>query len=364
MNEPTAFGTNEDRPFNWPEGVKPYWSLTCPVSNLDDPPYRTGAAFGFDTPSRRGRLSDKTLCLSAVQGQHHQYRHYDVHSLYGWSQTEPTLQALREAISERGVVVTRSTFVGSGHYAGHWLGDNTSGWKDLRASIVGIQEFNLFGITYTGADICGHFGTATPELCKRWMQLGAFYTFSRNHNAIGNRDQDPGNFDEEVRRVVREAMVTRYWLLPYLYTLMHLSHVHGSTVIRPVHHEFSTDQTALDLNEQFMWGAGLLISPIVYPNATQLKYYLPEGRWYDYYSGSLLTETGQTHRTISVQSDTRIQLSVRGGHILPLQQAARNTTYSRRNPMRLMVALSAEDRDEGFAEGCLFWDDGVSIDVV
>ena len=41
MNEPANFGTNEDRPWNWPEEQRPYWSLKCPTGDLDDPPYRT-----------------------------------------------------------------------------------------------------------------------------------------------------------------------------------------------------------------------------------------------------------------------------------------------------------------------------------
>lgn len=36
-------------------------------------------------------ISDKTACMVGLQGENNEYKHYDVHNLYGWSQTEPTL---------------------------------------------------------------------------------------------------------------------------------------------------------------------------------------------------------------------------------------------------------------------------------
>lgn len=94
MNEPSNFGTNQEKPFNWPPD-KPSWSLKCPENDYDNPPYLPLAArqYGNDT-----RISDKTICMRGIQGDEDEFIHYNVHSLYGWSQTEPTLKYLKKKI--------------------------------------------------------------------------------------------------------------------------------------------------------------------------------------------------------------------------------------------------------------------------
>ncbi|KFM64855.1 Maltase-glucoamylase, intestinal, partial [Stegodyphus mimosarum] len=144
MNEPANFQTNEDDPeyCKWDNIPKDQcWALRCPTSSYDDPPYNPLEK------SESPRLSTMTLCMESIQGEGNKsYRHYDVHSLYGWSQTLATKEAAESATGTRSLVISRSTYPSSGNYSGHWLGDNRSQWPDLHRSIIGMLEFNLFGI--------------------------------------------------------------------------------------------------------------------------------------------------------------------------------------------------------------------------
>ncbi|XP_034024674.1 maltase-glucoamylase, intestinal [Thalassophryne amazonica] len=320
---------------------------------LEKPPYMP------PLESKERGLNHKTLCMNSQQflSDGTPVKHYDVHSLYGWSHTKPTYDAVLNVTGNRGIVVTRSTYPSSGKWAGHWLGDNTAAWDQLYKSIIGMMEFSLFGIPYTGADICGFFNNAEYEMCLRWMQLGAFYPYSRNHNGKGNMRQDPVAWNSTFSEVSRDVLKIRYTLLPYLYTLMFEAHVYGSTVIRPLLHEFVSDRNTWDIYRQFLWGPALLITPALDKGVTNVNGYIPFARWFDYHTGKEIQVRGQMF-TMPTPLDY-INLHVRGGYILPWQKPENNTYYSRRNPLGLIVALG----DNGTAQGSFFWDDGEGIDT-
>uniref|UniRef100_A0A670IDX3 Maltase n=1 Tax=Podarcis muralis TaxID=64176 RepID=A0A670IDX3_PODMU len=323
----------------------------CGNSELNFPVY---------IPNLLGRdvgLSSKTLCMQSQQflADGTPVRHYDVHNLYGWSQTKPTLDALQSATGERGIIIPRSTYPSSGKWAGHWLGDNFSRWDQLLKSIIGMMEFSLFGISYTGADICGFNEHTNYQMCARWMQLGAFYPFARNHNGIGYVRQDPVSFDRAFEDLSRNVLNTRYTLLPYLYTLLYEAHDHGSTVVRPLLHEFTDDRTTWDIDRQFLWGPALLISPVLDENQTTVNAYFPDARWYDYYTSKDIGVRGN-YSVLQAELE-HINLHLRGGYIIPWQLPDLNTNASRKQPMGLTVALD----DNGAAQGLLYWDDGKTI---
>ncbi|XP_053392914.1 lysosomal alpha-glucosidase-like isoform X2 [Mercenaria mercenaria] len=321
----------------------------CPDNTLENPPFVPPVLLG-------GKLKDKTLCASAKQ---HISSHYNLHSLYGHSEAIATKSALDiiKGGNTRSIVISRSTYPSTGVHSGHWLGDNNAQWTDSYYSIPGILNFNLFGIPLVGADICGFNGNTNTELCTRWMQLGAFYPFMRNHNTFGTVDQDPAAFDQATQKIMRDALNLRYTLLPYLYTLFYRSHVDGLPVVRPLFFQYPvSDYNVTYMTDvQFMWGSALLITPTTSQNTYKGMGYLPKDRWYDWFNHSYIDSPGH-YITFDLPME-HINLQVRGGSIIPLQSPNVTTTLARKNNFIIYAALDVS----GSASGELYWDDGESM---
>lgn len=322
-----------------------------PKYNINYPPY------ALNTEQGEGDLSNLGVSVNATY--HDGTVRYNLFNTYGYDQSRVTYDSLTSIEPNvRPFILSRSTFVGSGKYAAHWLGDNYSLWSNMIFSIPGALTFNMVGLPMVGADVCGFMGNTDEELCSRWMALGAFLPFYRNHNSLGSISQEPYRW-ESVAESSRRAMNIRYSLLPYWYTLMYEASSQGLPLIRPLFFEFPNEPSLANADRQFMVGSALLVTPVLEPNVDYVRGVFPGDNstiWYDWYDHKVIYRQHNENITLSAPL-THINVAIRGGNIIPMQKPSLTTHETKQNPYDLLVALDSDRK----ACGSLYVDDGVSI---
>lgn len=284
---------------------------------------------------------------------------YELHNLYGHLSGNATYHALLETYpNKRPFFIARSTFAGSGSFAGHWGGDTNSKWGNMYFGISQALQFSIVGIPYFGVETCGFNFNADMELCTRWMQLSAWFPLYRNHNNRNTIAQEAYRW-ATTAEATRRIMNIRYSLLPYTYTLFHKANAVGGTVLRALAWEFPNDESLKAVETQFMSGPALLVTPVLEPLATTVNGVFPgvqDGtRWYDWYSLEEVDAKPGENKTLDAPL-VHQPIHIRGGYIVPVQKAGNTTKMSRKSPWSLVVALDKH----GSAEGELYLDDGVS----
>ncbi|KAG0566331.1 hypothetical protein KC19_7G055400 [Ceratodon purpureus] len=343
------------------------------ASSLDkwnNPPYAINN-FGDKRP-----LYIKTVSLDALH--HDGSKSYDTHNIYGMTEAIATHNALQKVTSKRPFVLSRSCFLGSGSYAAHWTGDNGALWSELSGSVLSIMSSGMFGMPMVGADICGFNMHTTEELCRRWIQVGAFYPFARSHSDSAATNQELFLWDS-VSKVASHVLHWRYRMLPFWYTLMYEAHTTGAPYVRPLFFTFPLDKQTWTINHQFMIGDKVLVSPVLEENTTSVHAYFPRGVWYDLFGVTPTIQAGEGSLWEDLPSpQDAINVHVRGGSIIPLQDFAMTTTEVRATPFTLLVAFERApetsvlhppssilcgDADREYAFGHLYVDDGVQVNM-
>ncbi|KAL6186595.1 hypothetical protein ACLB2K_042715 [Fragaria x ananassa] len=354
MNEASNFCSGK---CTIPKGVQcpkpgiPGWICCLDCKNItntrwDDPPYKINAS-GTQVP-----LGFKTIATSAYH--YNGVLEYDAHSLYGFTQSIATHQGLQGIAGKRPFILSRSTYVGSGKYAAHWTGDNKGTWEDLKISISTVLNFGIFGVPMVGSDICGFYPAPTEELCNRWIEVGAFYPFSRDHANFASPRQELYQW-ESVAISGRNALGMRYKLLPYLYTLTYEAHISGAPIARPLFFSFPTYTECYGLSTQFLLGSGLMISPVLEEGKTEVKALFPPGSWYSLFDMTQAVNSKGQYVTLDAPLHV-VNVHLYQNNILPMQQGGMVSKDARMTPFSLVVTFPS-GASNATAKGNIFIDD-------
>ena len=219
-------------------------------------------------------------------------------------------EGLKEAGEKDILSLVRCAWAGSQKYATlTWSGDIYSSFRSMREQLQAGLSMAMAGIPWWTSDIGGFIGgdisdPAFRELLVRWFQWGAFCPVFRMHGErspwhereqefINNvrqltsgQDNELWSFGDDVYELLKPYLFIRERLRPYIRQLMKEASETGAPVMRPLFYDFQQDAKCWNVEDSYMFGPDLLISPVMEAGADSRRIYLPAGcRWVDAYTG-------------------------------------------------------------------------------
>lgn len=230
------------------------------------------------------------------------------------------------------VILTRAAYLGSQKFGSLvWSGDIPSTFESLAEQVKTGLNISVCGIPWWNTDIGGFWGADTTsdefrELIVRWFQFGVFSPVMRVH---GNRNRhgekkrdvkepsgDPNeiwSFGESNFPILKDLVLLRERLRPYIGKQMQIASEKGYPVMRPMFFDWPDDEVCYTLGEQYMFGDDILFAPIVNRGQTEKQVYLPEGSW-------IRTGTNEKYapglHTVSAKTDEFIAFVKEGADVL------------------------------------------------
>ncbi|WP_277668635.1 TIM-barrel domain-containing protein [Caproiciproducens galactitolivorans] len=213
--------------------------------------------------------------------------------------------AYTEFIGEDHVLFSRAGYAGQHTTPILWAGDQQSENNELKSVLRAGLSAAMTGIPFWGFDIAGFSGPLpTLDLYRRATQLACFCPVMQWHSepdggqfrdlmptgSDNNNERSPWNL-AEVYGAPDFVNEMRFWhnlrmnLLPYLYNTALDCVKQYRPMIRPLAYAFPNEQAALGIEDEFLLGESLLVAPILEENAQCRFVYLPDGIWYNLFTG-------------------------------------------------------------------------------
>jgi alpha-D-xyloside xylohydrolase len=202
------------------------------------------------------------------------------------------------------ITLCRSGWAGSQRFAAAiWSGDIPSSWDSFNAQIRAGLNIMMSGIAWWTTDIGGFYGGNIEdpdfrELLVRWFQYGTFCPLFRLHGVREPREKhtvasgaanEIWSFGERNYEILRSFILLRERMKPYILEQVRLVSEKGLPIMRPLFFDYPVDEECWNVEDEFLFGADLIVAPVATFGARSRKVYLPHGAaWIDAWSGKRL----------------------------------------------------------------------------
>jgi alpha-D-xyloside xylohydrolase len=227
----------------------------------------------------------------------------EVANMYPLLHQQAFYEGMKAAGETEIVTLSRSGWAGSQRYSTViWSGDIASTFEALQAQVRAGLNIAMSGIPWWTTDIGGfHSGDIhSPyfrELIVRWFQYGVFCPICRLHghrspilNPLprGGADNEVWSFGDEAYTILRQLLSLRERLRPYLHQQMRIASETGLPPMRPLFVDFPDDAACETVDDQFMFGAEIMVAPVLYEGVRERRVYLPAAsNWINTGTGAL-----------------------------------------------------------------------------
>ncbi|WP_144903818.1 alpha-glucosidase [Novosphingobium taihuense] len=174
-----------------------------------------------------------------------------------------------------------------------WAGDQSVDFTrhdGIGTVVTGALSAGLVGNAYSHSDCGGytslHGNVRTAELMQRWCELAAFAPVMRSHE--GNRPDDNLQYDSTPELLACFAAWSRVHahLAPYVRHLCQEASASGLPAQRPLFLHYPQEPALFTVQDQFLYGADLLVAPVIEEGARHRQVVLPgTGPWRHCWSG-------------------------------------------------------------------------------